>query len=1067
MTISMLRFFIVGLLFICINTNAQTPAIEWQKCLGSNFSDYARCVQPTSDGGFIISGISVGADNGDMLGHHGSYTVPDIWIVKLDKSGNIEWQKSLGGTYSEEGGFIIQTPDGGYVVAGGTGSIDCGLTGNHGDYDFWVVKLSSKGDVIWQKMYGGTNLDIAHSIALCADGGYFVVGITFSKDGDVTVNHGGLDYWIIKIDAMGNLIWQKSLGGRGQDWASSVQATADGGCIVAGTTESVNGNVTGNHGFGDYWVVKLDNKGNIQWQKALGGSMSEQASCVQVTADGGYIVAGNTDSNDGDVTGLHGGGFDAWIVKLDGGGKIVWQKCYGGSNLETVQYIQNTPDGGFVFTGISFSSDGDITCNAGLHDVLVMKINSAGILEWQKTIGGVDTDQGRCVQPLHDGSFIVAGQTSSSNIAGYHTPFGRYDDKFDYWLIKLSAPLSTIPAPVVAIDPASAIVCTSKQATIRASVLYGGVSPVYQWMKNGIPVGTNSSSYTDNFNDNDQVSCVVKPGNKCENKGLQGSDVITIKSKNNTQKPEINITTDNPYACNCAEITVKATVSNGGGSPLYQWMINGNNAGINGPVFINANPKDGDVITCSYTDNTTCVINGSVLSNAINIGGANGAAPSVTVVSSADSVCKGSTVTFTAKTSNAGTNPIYQWKINNSNVGTNNPVFSSSSIPNGAVVSCSVKTDPLFVCASGTGANSNNIVMHVVNKQTPSVNITASAEIICAGSPVIFNAAAISAGINPTFQWKINGVNTGTNDKIYTSSSLANGDIISCSIVIDPLYTCALANQAVSQNIIMTVNNGKMPSVEIAADRNDVCAGDKITFTAEAQNAGTNPRFQWILNDVLLPGNSSVYTSNRLVNGDRLFCRIIPGEGACSFAPDSSDAVVAVIKNPPVVNMSPADTTIAIGKQIYLNPFVTGDMISFQWNPADKLTNPLSLNPQTSILNENTSYTLTVTDDKGCKASATAVIKIGLPFYMPNAFTPNNDGVNDLFRIPPNVMMDLQEFSVYDRWGKRVFTTSNKNIGWDGTVNGRKQNTATYVYYIKCIINNKNIVLKGSFALVN
>jgi len=1063
----MIRFLTIGLLLTCITTNAQVPWIEWHKCLGSSFSDYVQCVQPTSDGGFIVAGYSTGFDSGDVMGHVSGV---DIWIVKLDKSGSVEWRKILGGTDSEQGVFIIQTPDGGYMTAGGTASRSCEITGNHGQYDFWVAKLSSKGEMVWQKQYGGTNAEIATAISVSADGSYYVAGWTFSNDGDVTVNHGGADYWVIKIDAAGKLIWQKTLGGSDSDGASSVQATADGGCVVAGSSHSLNGDVTGSHGGGDYWVVKLDKNGNMQWQKALGGSMTEGAECIQVTKDGGYIVSGSANSHDGDVTGAHGFGYDAWIVKLDPDGKINWQKCYGGKDNETARYIQNTTDGGYVFTGSSYSTDGDITCNAGVNDVLLTKINSAGSLEWQKTMGGSGFDEGYCVQPLNDGGFIIAATTSSADIAGYHTPDGGiYDDKFDYLVIKLSAPAITSPAPIVTIDPATAIVCAGKKATISASVVYGGLNPIYQWMKNGLPVGTNSSSYTDsNFANNDQVTCIVKSGNICENAGLQGSDMITIKIKTTIQNPEIKISADNTAACKCATITVNASVSNAGGAPIYQWMINGNNAGSNGPLLISNYLKDGDVITCSYTDNTSCAAGGPVLSNSIKIGGGNGSAPSVTITASADTICKGSGVTFTANPVNAGSNPIYQWKTNNSNTGTNDSVFSSSSLSDGDIITCSIKTDPLFICSTGAGATSNNIVMHVMGKLTPSLHIAASAETICAGSPVTFTATAIGTGSNPVYQWKINGVNTGSNNKVYTSSSLANNDVVSCVVDIDSVYSsCAVAGQAASQNILITVPTGSMPSVAITADRNNVCAGEAITFTAVANNAGTNPTYQWLLNNALIQNSSPVYTSNHLANGDQLLCRVMPGAGACDVAVETSNEILAIIKETPVVYVSPADTTIANGKQVQLRSEITGNIVSFLWEPADKLINELSLNPQTIPLKEYTSYTLKVVNDKGCKASATAIIKIGVALYMPNAFTPNNDRVNDMFRIPPNVILDLKEFSIFDRWGNKVFTTTDKNTGWDGTVNGKKQNTASYIYYINGIINNKKIVQKGSFLLVN
>jgi gliding motility-associated-like protein len=1047
--------------------DAQTPAVEWQKCLGSNFSDYADNIQPTSDGGYIISGLSTGPDNGDVMGHHGNPTVGDLWIVKMNSSGQIEWQKSLGGNQSETGGYILQTSDGGYIIAGASSSVGCELSGNHGEFDFWVVKLNSKGDMQWQKMYGGSKTEIAYSISQSADGGYFVAGITSSNDGDVSGNHGDIDYWIIKIDAVGKLIWQKTLGGTQQDICKSIRASSDGGCIVTGTSDSNNGDASGNHGSTDGWVVKLSDKGTIQWQKMLGGSMSEQLDCIQITS-GGYILSGLSNSFDGDVNGVH-GGYDAWIVKLDLNGKIIWQKCYGGSNYDVAKYIQNTADGGYIFIGASISTDGDITCNAGTRDLLVIKINSAGILQWQKTIGGVDFDEGVCVQPLQNGSYIVAGNTSSSDIESYHTPVGGgiYDDKYDYWVIKLSPPPASGSIPVVKIDPSSVIICQGNKAKITASVLYGGINPVYQWQKNGITVGNTSSVYIDQaLNDNDQVTCIVKQGNKCENSNLQGSDVARIKLQHNLPLPEISISSENPYACNCATVTIKAAVSNGGGSSSFQWKINGNNIGGNTNILISNNLKDGDIITCTYSDNFTCAADGSVIADTIIIGGANGALPTLSISASADTVCKGTAVTFTAIANHAGTNPVYQWKINNVNAGTNSAIFLNAGLSDGDIVTCSIKTDPLFTCAAGAGANSNGITIRIIDKLTPSVKIAANTTSICAGSPVTFTATASGAGSNPVYQWKVNGVNTGTNNKTFSSSSLANNDTISCIVNTDPSYTCALATQAVSDNIVLTVTSGTVPTVAITADRNDVCAGENVTITARAENAGINPTFQWVLNNEILPDNSPVYKSNRLVNGDRIFCRVIPGAGACSALPDSSDIFLASIKNLPVVTVTPADTTIMKGMQASLNAEVSGSVSAFQWTPAGKLTNPLSLDPQTIMLNENTSYTLTVIDDNGCSASATARIKIGIAFFMPDAFTPNDDGLNDLFRIPPDVILDLKEFSIYDRWGTKIFTTTNKNTGWDGTINGKKQGSGSYVYFLKCRIYNKDIFHKGRFTLI-
>ena len=183
-------FFLALALLFSHQLHAQAPVIEWNKCIGTNDDDYATDLLVTSDGGYIMVGYSTGVENGDLSGHHGFGNAPDIWIVKTDKSGEIEWQKTFGGLDSDAGAYILPTSNGGYMLAASVASTNCNLTGNHGGFDFCVVKLSSTGDMIWQKMYGGSQQDYVTSFAPSSDGGYFVAGHTFSKDGDLTVNHG-------------------------------------------------------------------------------------------------------------------------------------------------------------------------------------------------------------------------------------------------------------------------------------------------------------------------------------------------------------------------------------------------------------------------------------------------------------------------------------------------------------------------------------------------------------------------------------------------------------------------------------------------------------------------------------------------------------------------------------------------------------------------------------------------------------------------------------------------------------------------------------------------------------
>jgi len=348
--------------------------LVWQKSLGGSDNDLGNSIQQTTDGGFIVAGNCRSTD-GDVTGNHG---LNDYWVVKLDASGVISWQKSLGGTGVDIAHSVEQTSDGGYIVSGISNSTDGDVSGNHGGFDYWVVKLNSDGSLDWQKTLGGSDYDEGFSAKQTSDGGYIVAGASASTNGNVTGNHGALDYWIVKLDADGNLVWQKALGGNSDDGASSAEETTDGGFIVEGYTNSNNGNVTGNHGGGDYWIVKLDATGNIVWKKCLGGTLLDYASSVQQSLGDGYIVAGYSSSTNGDVTVNHGSS-DYWLVKLDESGALVWQKSLGGTTSETSSGVQQTADGGFVVTGSSNSNNGDVSGNHGFEDYWVVKLTTDGI----------------------------------------------------------------------------------------------------------------------------------------------------------------------------------------------------------------------------------------------------------------------------------------------------------------------------------------------------------------------------------------------------------------------------------------------------------------------------------------------------------------------------------------------------------------------------------------------------------------------------------------------------------------------------------------------------------------
>lgn len=427
--ISLFAVFIFSIL-----VSLSQPSIAWQKCLGGSHSELANTILQTNDGGYILAGYS-GSSDGDVTNNHGIF---DYWIVKLDDNGNIQWQESFGGSEIDIATSILQLSDSSYIVAGHTYSQNGDVSNNHGLFtsDFWIVKLDINGNLEWEESYGGSMFEFAQEIIETHDGGYLVAGVSSSNDGDVTVNKGSMDYWIVKIDMNESLQWQKSYGGSGNDGVYSAKQTNDNGFIIAGYTDSQDGDVSNAYGAYDYWIIKTDSVGNLQWEKTLGGTATDIAHCVELTADGGYIIAGASSSNDFDVTGNNGFS-DFWIVKLDAGGNLQWQKALGGSNFDEAKSISPTSDGGYVVTGRAKSNDGDLTINNGDFDYWIVKLDANGSIEWQKSLGGSGSDVAYSIIQTNDYGYILAGQSNSNN--GDVT---CNNGGVNIWIVKLNAVVS-------------------------------------------------------------------------------------------------------------------------------------------------------------------------------------------------------------------------------------------------------------------------------------------------------------------------------------------------------------------------------------------------------------------------------------------------------------------------------------------------------------------------------------------------------------------------------------------------------------------------------------------------
>ncbi len=406
-----------------INNTQPTPIIpegttEVVTTLGGTKNESGQAVKKTSDGGFVVLGFTQSTD-GDVTGKtNDSY---DVWVLKYDLESQIEWTKTFGGTNDERGNDIIQTSDGGYAIIGFTYSNDGDVTNNNGQEDFWIIKLDAQGNLIWQKTYGYSGIDTGHSILQTNDGGYFITGVldvTASNGAGNTksmqTQHAGGDYWAIKLDQSGNLQWSKYFGGFFSDTAYDAIQTADQGFIIVGSSDSADTDISNNKGSYDFWVVKVSSTGTLEWEKNFGGDEIDEARAIVNSGDGNYLIVGDTRSEDIDVS-TNLGAADVWVIKISPSGQLLWEKTYGGENFDVGRAIAVSNDDGFIISGSSRSQTGDLIQNKGQNDGWVFKIDANGTLKWQQSIGGSNIDFLYGVTQINNGTIISVGESSSDD----------------------------------------------------------------------------------------------------------------------------------------------------------------------------------------------------------------------------------------------------------------------------------------------------------------------------------------------------------------------------------------------------------------------------------------------------------------------------------------------------------------------------------------------------------------------------------------------------------------------------------------------------------------------------
>jgi len=634
----------------------------------------------------------------------------------------------------------------------------------------------------------------------------------------------------------------------------------------------------------------------------------------------------------------------------------------------------------------------------------------------------------------------------------------------NYSAIATLSVTSSVP-PTVTISASSSNICIGNTVSFSATTANAGTNSTYQWKKNSLNVGTNSATYVDNLiNNGDIITCSLTSGNSCLNSITATSNAIVI-TVNPLVSPSITISSSSNNICTGTVITFTAAISNAGNNPGYQWKKNGSVIGSNSSTYTSNTLLNGDVITCTLTANGTCIQPLSITSNSITITINQDITPEVTVAATADTICAGTSVTFTATNKSGNPNPIYQWIVDGKNVGTNSTIYTTSALTNGSVVECMMT---VAQCVGTTKDYSDPIKITVNPILDPSITISSSSTDICKGADVAFNASVSQAGTTPNYQWKINGNNAGQNSKSFTTSNLNNGDIVTCILTVDPFIKCFKNINASSNAITVNVTTPVKATVNITASANDICSTKPITFTASTQNIGGSPTYTWQLNSNKVGTNNPTYTHNSPMNSDKIKLIVTSVIQGCStISTDTSNIITLSIKQTPGITLSPADTVVTIGTQVQLRATLAGNIASYSWSPVNTLTSSQTLSPLTLPIQTATIYKLDVVSAEGCRASKEATIKVITDLYMPNTFTPNEDGKNDVFRIPPAVSLKLKEFTVYNRWGIKVFTTTDVQKGWNGKYKGKLSDMGVYVYFVRgSNYQGKDVFLKGTVLLL-
>ena len=442
--------------------------------------------------------------------------------------------------------------------------------------------------------------------------------------------------------------------------------------------------------------------------------------------------------------------------------------------------------------------------------------------------------------------------------------------------------------------------------------------------------------------------------------------------------------------------------------------------------------------------------------------------PVITAQPDSVALCEGDSISLHVEVHNA---THFQWQVNTGNAWNNlhdDEIYSGTAASKLHISKAGAGMGNYrYQCITANACNADTsqpVVLKIADPAAPfTASIQASSNPVCTGSAVVFTAMTTNGSGILRYEWLLNGMPAGSNSPAFETTAIGNDHVVSCRIT--DANTCAANNTAVSNTISMQVLPAVVPAISIAASDNEICEGALVSYTASPVNEGDSPHYRWQLNGMDTGTDSIVYSTNLLKSGDVVTC-MLTSSFACTTPVSSGNSIITVHPNTPV-SFDPPEILIKHGSGTTLSPLIEGTPLYYQWAPAPGLNNASIREPFASP-SQTTTYQLQVTSADGCTSSAYVTVKIYRSLQMPTAFTPDNNGKNDIFRIHPDISLKLHHFSVYNRWGQKIFATSDITKGWDGKKNNRLQAEGIYVWVISYenLLTGQAITEKGSFTLI-